>query len=239
MNTEMVQKVLERGCRGLDFEVVNSKKGILYVTDSSNSKIKPILLSSALSVINRTLTKGDPVFINLRLKNPSSITYNNLKNTLNALHHDLRYKGRPIDETTRIKEIMGSCIIIANFDKKDKPRGKYPVDIAINKHTTVLSSHNNGVIASKSATAEPGTKRINLIEPNSIGNRFFDTKDISVRRQVLDYKANITPQRFYKQSDELKNYEKIFDDMKSPYIHMKYLDKSKFDKFDAIADVVK
>ena len=240
MNAEMVQKVLERGCRYLDFEVI-FKGDELYITDSSNSKIERITLGSALSVINLTLTKGDPVFINLRLQNPSKIPYNKFESTLKSLQSTLRLPNPPIrriDETTRISEIMGKCVIIANYDKKDRPGGKYAVDIVMNKDTTVLVSYNNGVIASRSATAEPLTKRMTLVEPNSIGNRFFDTSDISVRRLVLEYKANFTPHRFYKQSDELKKYEKIFDDMKSPYIAMKYLGKPKFDKLDAAADVV-
>jgi hypothetical protein len=76
-----------------------------------------------------------------------------------------------------------------------------------------------------------------VVEPNSVGS-WFDNPDISVRRLVLEYKVNFTPQRFYKRTDELTKYENIFNAMKSPYIAIKYLDDRAFDKLDADADVV-
>uniref|UniRef100_A0A6C0F7V7 Phosphatidylinositol-specific phospholipase C X domain-containing protein n=1 Tax=viral metagenome TaxID=1070528 RepID=A0A6C0F7V7_9ZZZZ len=237
MNSEMVKLLLNRGCRFLDFEIVNSR-GTLYVTDSSiaSDRSKQITLSDALSVINRTLTKGDPVFINLRLQNAKSITYDNLKSTLNRLQYELRYTGRPIDDTTRMSEIQGKCITIANYDIKDKS-GKSATDIVANKSETGLCTYENSVIANLSATTEPGTKRMTVVEPNSVGS-WFDNPDISVRRLVLEYKVNFTPQRFYKRTDELTKYENIFNAMKSPYIAIKYLDDRAFDKLDADADVV-
>jgi hypothetical protein len=237
MNIEMVKLVLNRGCRFLDFEIVNSK-GTLYVTDSSiaSDRSKRITLSNALSVINLTLTKGDPVFINLRLQNAQSITYDNLSSTLRALQKELRYTGAPIDETTRFSDIQGKCITIANYDIKNK-NGKSAVNIVANKSETGLCTYQNSVIANLSATTDAGTKRMTIVEPNSIGS-WFDTSDISVRRLVLEYKANFTPQRFYKKTYELTKYENIFNDMKCSYIAIKYLDKRTFDKLDAAADVV-
>jgi len=237
MNTEMVKLLLNRGCRFLDFEVVNSR-GTLYVTEKSiaSDRSKQITLGKALGVINRTLTKDDPVFINLRLQNPSSITYNNLKSSLRSLHYELRYSDRPIDDTTRISEIQGKCIIIANYDIKDNS-GKSAVDIVANKSATGLCTYQNSVIANLSATTDAGTKRMTIVEPNSISS-LFDTSDISVRRLVLEFKVNFTPQRFYKRTGELTKYENIFNDMKCSYIAMKHIDKPLFDKLDAAADVV-
>jgi hypothetical protein len=237
MNSEMVKLLLERGCRYLDFEVINSK-GTLYVTDSSIKldKNNRITLTDALRVINRSLTKGDPVYINLRLSK-TSITYNNLKSTLNVLPTELRYSGRPIDDTTRISEIRGKCIIIADKDIKDS-RGKSAVDIVINKSKTGLYSYQNSVIASLSGTTDPVTKRMTVVEPNSIGS-LFNTSDISVRRLVREYKANFTPQRFYKRSDVLTKYESIFNSMKCSHVAIKYLDNALFNRLDAAADIVK
>ena len=237
MNAEMVKLLLNRGCRFLDFEIINSR-GTLYVTDSSIASDinKRITLSSALSVINRTLTRGDPVFINLRLKNATSITYDNLKSTLNRLQYELRYTGRTIDNTTRMSEIHGKCITIANYDIKDK-NGKSATDIVANKSETGLCTYENSVIANLSATTDAGTKRMTIVEPNSIGS-WFDNPDISVRRLVREYKVNFTPQRFYTRTDELTKYENIFNSMKCPYIAIKYLDDAAFDKLDAAADVV-
>ena len=45
----------------------------LYITYDNLALDKQITLDSVLLSINATLTKGDPVFINLRLRNPSSI----------------------------------------------------------------------------------------------------------------------------------------------------------------------
>jgi hypothetical protein len=237
MNSEMVKLLLNRGCRYLDFEVINSK-GTLYVTDSSIKldKNNRITLTSALSVINRSLTKGDPVYINLRLPK-TSITYNNLKSTLNTLPNELRYSGRPIDDTTRISEIMGKCIIIADKDIKDS-RGKSAVDIVVNKSKNGLHSYQNSIIASLSGTTDPVTKRMTVVQPNSIGS-WFNTSDISVRRLVREYKANFTPQRFYKRTDVLTKYESIFNSMKCSHVAIKYLDDATFNRLDAAADVVK
>lgn len=237
MNVNMITLLLKRGCRFLDFEVVNSK-GTLYITNSviESNKSKRITLSSALSVINRTLTNGDPVFINLRLKNAQMITYDNLKSTLRALQRELRYTGALISETTRFIDIQGKCITIADYDVKDK-NGKSATDIVANKSKTGLCTYQNSVIANLSATTDAGTKRMTIVEPNSIGS-WFDTPDINVRRLVLEHKANFTPQRFYNKTDELTKYENIFNDMKCSYIAMKYLDKRTFDKLDAAADVV-
>jgi len=103
MNRDMVELVLRRGCRYIDFEVTKTD-GALYVAE--------LRLVDVLGVINKSLFGTDPLFINLRLSS-DDIVPEDLKGIIS---NDLLYSGRAIDETTRISEISGKCILITDRD---------------------------------------------------------------------------------------------------------------------------
>ena len=118
MNTDMIKFVLKRGCRYIDFEI-SKIDGDLYVSADTLEKGNCIKLVDAIGSINKSLFGTDPLFINLRLKNTDTITYDELKIALISLTtNKLRYSGRRIDNTTRIIEVMGKCVVIGDSNIK-------------------------------------------------------------------------------------------------------------------------
>jgi len=237
MDVEMVKTVLNRGCRYLDFEIVKNDDK-LYITYDNLALDKQITLDSVLLSINATLTKGDPVFINLRLRNPSSISYNTIVPTLRTLQSNLRYSGVAINSNTKMSQIRGKCIFISDSKITDGS-GKSATDIVIDNPNTGFYSYKNTIIVDKNPTMENQTTQVTIVEPDTKTLfLLFDYDTINVRNLVLNYKANFTPHKFYMQGEDLNNYEYIFNDAKSTFIRRNYLDAKFFERMDSVVDSI-
>jgi hypothetical protein len=137
INLDMLQYVINRGCRFLDFEVyyISDEKGkyapmVSYSTDntfmtlgSENSILLDTVLSSvaANSFSPPCPNYKDPVIVNLRIKSNNMDVYKavaaSIDNTIRAkLYVDRKskqtpYPAIPVTDDTLLSEIMGSIII--------------------------------------------------------------------------------------------------------------------------------
>ena len=245
MNTKMIEFVLTRGCRYLDFEI-HSEDKTLYVSNGKVSKDDRIPLASALATIKSYSIPGkpitDPIFINLRFKYPDSITYDVVKTEIIALG-DRMYTGRTIDGTTRMDEIQRKCIIISNFDKKKNDR--YAVDIVLNS-SALISYFNNELVTRIPLGKDYDTKRLTVVNPDtlftfswfplSLFSWSLDPQDMDPRALVMKHGANILPFRYYKKTPGLDSYERIFGN--NTIISMKGLTNTRFDTLEKRDDLV-
>ena len=237
MNTEMISFVLNRGCRYIDFEV-KKIDDVLYVSGDKLGKDNSITLIDAIGCINKSLIGSDPLFINLRLIDPTSIKYSNLQTALSSLTMTkLRYDGRRIDDTTRISEIMNKCVVISDHDIKSSA-GVSAVDMVINENG--IFAYLNSEIQSLAPTGE--SKRLTVVNPNNMRSgilSWLDPSEVNMKLLITSYKVNVIPYRFYLKSNELDSYEYIFNDNTHTIMQQKFLDTTFFEKLEKSMDQVK
>lgn len=236
MNTDMITFVLKRGCRYIDFEI-RKIDDILYVSSDSLEKENSITLIDAIGSINKSLIGTDPLFINLRLKSPTTINYADLQAALSPLTKArLRYTGRSIDNTTRISEVMNKCVVISDHDIKSST-GVSVADMVINENS--IRAYLNSEIKSLAPTGE--SNRLTVVYPNNMRSgllSWLDPEEANMKLLVMNYKVNIIPHRFYLKSGELDAYEYIFNDNTHTMFQLKYLDKAFFEKMEKSMDKI-
>lgn len=137
--TEMIEYVLSRGCRFLDFEIYKdptpgSSNSIISVSQSSGFIPIPettrLTLSEAMTFINthafnsKSPNSGDPLFIQFRPRdpNPSDASHTDLKRILSDIKNAVSsisplYSGtvgnnKPINSTTAIDTLLGKIVIV-------------------------------------------------------------------------------------------------------------------------------
>jgi len=243
MNPGMVELVLKRGCRYIDFEVYKSGQ-YLYVSSD-----KSVRLLDVLSVINKSLIGTDPLFINFRLVNVRSERdfFGQIPASVSELFYNRN--SRKIDNDTRISEIVGKCIIVTN--------------VYIPNLTNIVSSCKDNVMCpySYSEIVQFGgnqlSKRLTVVNPDDVRrsrfNWFFDwlfglllnliqsnTNDADAEYLVKNYKTNIIPFRFYRnpKTAEFDKYESIFNDGNCTIVPLKNLDVSSFLRINSAADKI-
>jgi hypothetical protein len=242
MNPDMVELVLKRGCRYLDFEVHKSD-GNLYVSSD-----KSVRLIDVLGIINKSLMGNtDPLFINLRLA--SNITFVDFRGQIPANVRSMLYSqaARKIDNDTRIGEVQGKCIIITNRNMRD---------------VTNILSDCNAICAYEYSeitqfAGNQKSKKLTIVNPDNNHVWFFsnilnwlfgwifglvqsNTKDADSEYLVKTYKTNIIPFRFYKnpKTAEFIFYETIFNNGGCTIIPLKSLDSESFQKITDEADKI-
>jgi hypothetical protein len=243
MKSDMVELVLKRGCRYIDFEV-NKVDGKLYVSSD-----KSLALADALGVINKSLIGNtDPLFINLRLA--SNITSeSDFAGQIPINVRDLLYsqRARKIDNDTRISEITGKCVIITNRNipgitnivSDYKAIGAYV-------YSEIIQFSGNQI-----------SKQLTIVNPDSTHIWFssgilngvfgwmfdlinYNPNDADTKYLVTNYKANIIPFQFYKnpKTSEFVFYETIFNNGNCTIIPLRTLDSDYFKKITAAADII-
>jgi len=122
VNLDMVQYVLKRGCRFLDFEVflIEGSPQVAYSTDKSYDTIDTdnhILLDSVLtSAVSNAFSgtspnSNDPLFIHLRIKSKDPNIYKVVAKSIDFALKSKLYNGQ-VSNNTKLSEIMGKVVII-------------------------------------------------------------------------------------------------------------------------------
>lgn len=243
MNPDMVELVLARGCRYIDFEVRKSG-GQLYVSSDDSVKLQDVL-----GVITGSLIGTDPLFINLRLA--SNITSKSdftgqIPSNLRSMLYSQSL--RKIDKDTRISEVQGKCILITNRNISDITNVVYDCNntmCAYNYSELIQFAGNQ--TSKKITVVNPDDNRIWFF--SGIMNWLFgwifglvesNTKDADTEYLVTNYKANFVPFRFYKnpKTAEFVFYETIFNNSNCTIVPLKTLDADSFQKITDAADII-
>jgi hypothetical protein len=137
INLDMIQYVVNRGCRFLDFEVFYIKENNLYIpkvgytTDTTFTTLESensILLDNILSsVVSSAFSPPcpnyqDPLFINLRIKSKNTDVYKAVAKSIDStIRHKLYldksssqtpYPAKKITNKTTLNNVMGKVIIV-------------------------------------------------------------------------------------------------------------------------------
>ena len=133
VSPQMIEAVLKRGCRFLDFEVFYIKEGNLYIPkvavssdknyillDTKNSiSLDEVLTTVATNAFSQTSpNNNDPIFVNLRLKSRDSNIYQAVAKSIDANLKTVAYIGN-VTADTRLNEIMRKVVIV--MDKTIQP----------------------------------------------------------------------------------------------------------------------
>lgn len=177
---------------------------------------------------------NDPIFIHLRFKNNSREAYNRTSKILQSIFGERIYK-KTVTGSTPIKEIMGKVVII--FDALSSPEyyklsacspegadlncvpfSQYvglvsgTVDLPRYSYTEYYDLTQTPLMVA--STDRTDVMRFIMVTPPEIGG---SRATIPGKNDLLNLPVQMLLMQFYKQSEELKKYEEIFNNCKSAF----------------------
>lgn len=231
VNVDMVEFLLDRGVRFLDFSVF-SFDGIPYVgysTDSTGTNLdsrNKIPLSSVLKKIKKvTNNYTDPVFIHLRIKVRSNEIYDKI-GVLISENFSNRLLETKVDGETMMKSLRGKLIIMVDvrsapdYDKTDMNNDTSLKNL-VNAETGTSSIRINPALYFENINANAITKNSNNELKTDVANIKIVYPDISVG--IFDFDTNPEPEfligthgcqilspHYHVKDANLNTYEEIF-----------------------------
>ena len=250
VSSQMIEAVLKRGCRFLDFEVFYIQEGNLYIPkvavssdvnyallDTKNSlSLDEALATVATNAFSQTSPNNtDPIFVNLRLKSRDSNIYQAVAKSIDANLKTVAYTGN-ITKETKLSEIMRKIVIIV--DKTVQPDYKQYAECKSGE-TSCFSIKNY-------MNLESGSEYLNLYHYTDLlnhANTPILLKDDNVRTTATNMKMAVpdrvlnTANPAYKEfivkhgcqnvlyqfhivDDNLTAYEEFFNDMMGGIVPM-------------------
>jgi hypothetical protein len=205
ISLDMLDTVLTRGCRFIDFEVyfVNRLPVVAYSTDASYTSIttsnyvplKSILDRAIVTAFTSSPTKADPLFIQLRIKamdhNVYITLYREVAKILDSLfpsntHISRFYKNNAtgsaviVDKNTLLKDIMGRVIIVSDVFTNDQYNADTTCNsdntAVFNKYISALNALSGQTDSSTSDTVKSCYDLKKYVNMNN-GNEFLRTND--------------------------------------------------------------
>ena len=122
VSLDMLQYVLSRGCRFIDFEVfyLDGKPMVSYsydpnfaILESNNQILLDNVLASAMAngFNSPSPNKDDPLFIQLRIKAQDNALYKEVAKSINNTLTTRLYKGK-VTKTTKISDLIGKVVLV-------------------------------------------------------------------------------------------------------------------------------
>lgn len=240
VSLDMIQYVLSRGCRFIDFEVffIDKKPMVSYSNDPNFSVLETknkILLENVLS---SAVASGfnspspnikDPLFIQLRVKSIDMDVYNEIAKSIKNTLFNRLYKGE-ITKTTKMSEIMGKVIIVmdrtVNYKYRDVTKCKDPNDKTCYDLTKFINIDSGSEFLRTSSFDTILSKKINppIINNNNLTTNVeymqIATPEIYKNNSdnpdsyklIQKYGCQILLYRFYSKDDRLSEYETLFNE---------------------------
>jgi hypothetical protein len=246
---DAIKAVLERGCRFIDFEIYtrDSKEYVSYSGDpeykSMDTENRLALSEAFATVIGYSFSKpspspNDPLFVLLRIKNNSAKTYSRISALINYNFKRKLYRGE-VNSGTFLKQLMGKVIIILDRTSSPNYKNYIPRDLPPrNKLNNYISMETGTISFPKYTYSDLVSIPQKKIMPSKKGLRTDIDNFMIVSPQQIDQikppkpKDTISrwyPQfllyKFYKPSEELANYENLFNEFGSSFIPVSKLVK--------------
>jgi hypothetical protein len=196
------------------------EKAMLFVAANAFSALSPL--------------PNDPIFIHLRFKDNSAEAYNRTSKMLINTFGDRLYKN-PVTGSTPIKEIMGKVVII--FDAMSSPKyykfstcsaegtdlncvpfSQYvalisgTADLPKYSYTSYYDLTQTPLMVS--STERTDVMRFIMVTPPDVGGKHAT---IPSKSDLLKLPVQMLLMQFHKQTEQLKKYEKMFNDCKSAF----------------------
>ena len=243
---EPIRVVLERGCRLLDFEIY-TRDSIEYVSysgdpefksmDTENEVGKRLSLGDAFNtVIGYSFTApapspNDPLFISLRIKNNSSEAYSRIAMLIENAFPNRLFKG-DVNSGTPLSELMGKVVII--LDKTSSPDYKNYIKCESSKCFKLdnyINIESGTISLPKYTYSDLVTLSPKIVTTSQVGLRTDIDSFMMVTPLQVDQIKPPTPKKafstwhpqfllykFYKPSEELTEYEKIFNSYQCSFV---------------------
>jgi hypothetical protein len=242
--------VLGRGCRLLDFEIY-TREGSEYVSFANDDEFSSLgtnnrepyrlKLTNALNMIGGSAfssdspSPGDPIFIQLRVKNNNKETYTRIAKAIDFAFNN-RLATESINSSTPIRRIMGKVVII--MDKSSSPDYK--------NYTSCDTGETGCLSLDKYIDLESGTTELskflytdfdkiskNKVMPASSGNasdittftmitpsQFDEISSPKPEETLKNYYSQFLLYKFYEPDENLTAYEDLFNTNKSSFMPM-------------------
>lgn len=248
-SSDAIAFVLERGCRLLDFEIYTRKmpngKDVDYVSYSEDPEYRKIetgltlTLENALNAVAANAfsppspAPGDPLFIQLRIKNNSNAAYSRISTMIDKILDKRVYKI-PVNGSTPLKDINGKVVIILDvlsapdYNRYSKCLSSDLGCIELKTQIAMLSGNTDLPkysymhyydLVQIPIMVTPNSDRTDvktfiMVAPIDMGsnNMTFPNEDALLR---LPVQMLLVP--FYKQTDDLKKYEAKFNTFNSSF----------------------
>jgi hypothetical protein len=243
---EQIQKVLERGCRLIDFEIY-TRNNIEYVSysedpeyqsmDTKNESKNRLSLGDAfITTIGYTFTKPapspkDPLFISLRIKNNSPETYSRVAALIDNNFKNKLYQDE-VNSETKLGDLMGKVIII--MDTTSSPDYKKLIKCPSSpcfKISDYVNMEAGTISFSKYTYSDLDTLPQSSVMTNKAGTKTDNKRFMMITPTQIEQLnppnptetiSKLHPQfllyKFSKKSDELSAYEDIFNLNQSAFV---------------------
>jgi len=241
-----IQKVLERGCRLIDFEIY-TRNNIEYVSysedpeyqsmDTKNESDGRLSLANAFTTtIGYAFTQpspspNDPLFVMLRIKNNSAEAYSRIATLIENNFKNKLYKGE-VNRETLLNDIMGKVIIILDttsspdYEKIIKcpstPCFKLSDYVNMEAGSIQFQKYtyaNLDTLPRKSVMPDANGLKTDIVSFKMITPAQIDQLKPPDPEDIL---FKLYPQfllyKFYKNSDELIAYENVFNESQSSFV---------------------
>jgi hypothetical protein len=222
--TDMINFVLSRGCRFLDFQVFkDSVSGSNVVSISKNNDYVPIdtslTINDTLNYVNMYAFNSvcpnysDPLFIQIRLKckdsDRQSLCYN-INNIIKAQLNSL-YSGK-VTKNTSITDLIGKIVIVMDSADNTYNNVVYEIEKTINLYNHNLPNMQTYLYRE----LPPGTIKVNTnmytCDTSYIKQTLFDTyTNVDSYNIFQNYCCQIVPMMFWNTGGYLCNYETLFN----------------------------
>jgi hypothetical protein len=250
VNTNMITNVLHRGCRFLDLEVlyINEKPFVTHTTDNKfetiNTDNKVLLDNILMTAVSRAFTQPspnykDPLFIHLRLKSNNKAIYKAVAKSIDATLRSRLYPKK-ITEKTLLSDIMGKIVIIMDktLNRKYVTDSTCPVndkncmklfsyinmesgsDILYHNTYTDIANQSYNIVQIKDKCAIcTDVNHYRLVVPDKLTN----TNNPNSHELIGKHGCQLVTNRFYIKDDNLRQYEKLFDDNKGGIVPLAFV----------------
>jgi hypothetical protein len=241
---EAIEFVIGRGCRLLDFEIY-TRDTKEYVSDSNDPEYRDLQTGLTLS-FEQAMTAiaanafsspapapTDPLFIHLRIKNHSKAAYKRISKIIRDVFGNKLYMGS-VNGSTPIRQLIGKVVIIVDamsapdyyrYSKcSETELNCVPLTDLVNlvSGTVELPKYsftNYSDLAHTQISVDFNTDQTNvktflMATPPEIGG---DLVSFPNKTALLQLPVQMLLVPFYRQNEDLKKYEEIFNECGSSF----------------------
>ena len=245
MNLDMIEYVLRRGCRFLDFQVfIKDNTAIVAYSkdddvDAFTSDSPALSLGGVLRTINMNAfnehspNPNDPLFINIRILSNLPAAQSIVAETIAASLQERLYTNPntgyavPIDLNVQMQKLYGKIIVmtdeISTTSPSPSPSQSNASSMKLSNYVNLFTGSNMVRVYTESQLTyqpinppDPYVYNMHIVTPNL--GIFYGIKNSDNYYLVQNYGAQIVAQAFYSKDMNLLNYEKLFNDNKSAFV---------------------
>ncbi len=230
VSIDMVNEVLSRGCRFLDFEVFYIKEGetfsprVAYTTDykltSIDTENSVLLVDIFNSIVSNAFSQDspnnkDPLFIHLRIKSNDTNVYEAVAKNIESALAGRKFNGK-VTSDTLLERLMGKVVIVIDKtirrDYKDYSEKLYKLTNLesgsenLNMHSLAnIVDHPGSSIQISDDSYTTDLEKFQMVMPN------LEKYNVDVVDTIYKFGIQIFPVKFYVNGEELEDYEDIFN----------------------------